>query len=65
VAMTGHNYVPVFEQPDDDTVIVEWDIAVSQEDVTTFTGTAWRSPGGVQVAPYRLYPRSTALPNPV
>jgi hypothetical protein len=63
--MTDYNYVPVLEQLDGDTVIAEWDIAVSREDIGRFTLFCQAAPELVRVAPYRLYPRSTNLPEPV
>lgn len=65
VLMDGYNYVPVFEQLDDDTVIVEWDLALSPDDMAKFTWHCMTQPNRAHVAPYRLYPRSTALPDPV
>jgi hypothetical protein len=65
IEMTGYNYVPVLEQLDGDTVIVEWDLAVSYEDRALFTAACLAEPDRVRVAAYRLYPRSTALPEPV
>lgn len=68
IEMDSYNYVPVLEQIADggeDTVIVEWDIAVSFEDRQRFTEICECSPDRVHVAPYRLYPVSTNLPEPV
>jgi hypothetical protein len=65
LVMSGFNYVPVLEQLDGDTVIVEWDIAVSFEDRDRFTELCSADPDRVHVAPYQLYPVSTHLPGPV
>lgn len=65
IEMSGHDYGPVLAQLDGDTVIVEWDIAVSAEDKARFEDFCLMTPGKVQVAPYRLYPVSTNLPWPV
>jgi hypothetical protein len=65
IEMSGHNYLPVLEQLDGDTVIVEWDLAVSREDTARFTAACQASPGRVRVAPYKLYPISTNLQAPV
>lgn len=59
------DYVPVFRQLTGDTVIVEWDIAFGPEEITAFEKHVAGEPGRVQVAPYRLYPRSTMWPGPV
>jgi hypothetical protein len=63
--MNDYNYVPVFEQFTDDTVITEWDLAFGPETMAAFTAHIAADPGRVHVAPYRLYPRSTGLPEPV
>lgn len=52
----------------DDVLLIEWDIAVSMEDLTRFAGQARSEPGQVRVAPYRLYAgtgSNTALSRPV
>jgi hypothetical protein len=63
--MSGYNYVPAFKRLDGDTVIAEWDIAFTAEDRDRFTAACEAEPGRVHVAPYRLYPVSTGLPEPV
>jgi hypothetical protein len=65
ITMTGYNYVPVLEQLNGGTVIAEWDIAFSPEDRARFDQACGADPERVHVAPYRLYPRSTNLPEPV
>lgn len=65
VIMAGHDYAPVLAGLDGDTVIVEWDMAVSREDIARFTLFCQAEPGRVHVAPYKLYPVSTNLPGPV
>jgi hypothetical protein len=40
---------------DEDVVLLEWDIAVSKEDLLTFAGHARSNPHRVIVAPYRIY----------
>jgi hypothetical protein len=68
VTMTSYNYVPVMERlarVDGDAVIVEWDIAFSPEDREAFDAAIAVDPQRVHVVPYRLYPRSTNLPEPV
>lgn len=39
----------------DDLVLLEWDIAVSKEDLELFVGQAKAEPERVRVAPYKLY----------
>ncbi len=41
----------------DDILLLEWDIAVGQEDLAVFAARARREPGRALVAPYRLYPQ--------
>lgn len=45
---------------EDDVVILEWDIAVSREDLRLFCEIASDSPDHVMVAPYKLYPPTDA-----
>lgn len=66
IEMSDYNYVPVLEQiSGKNTVIVEWDLAVSFEDRAAFQRACWSQPDRVHVAPYRLYPVSTNLSEPV
>jgi hypothetical protein len=65
VHMERHKYVPVFGQLGGDTVIIEWDLAVDPEMMAAFEARVADDPCRVQVAPYRLYPVSSALPGPV
>lgn len=41
-----------------DLVVLEWDIAVSVEDLEIFCELAYQTPDQVMVAPYKLYPES-------
>jgi hypothetical protein len=50
---------------DDDILLIEWDIAVSREDLRTFGERAQDDPGRVLVAPYRLYPDSYLIDEPI
>lgn len=68
IEMADYKYVPVLEQivvAGEDTVIIEWDLAVSLEDRERFTITCAADPDRVHVAAYPLYPVSTGLPEPV
>jgi hypothetical protein len=65
IEMRDHNYAPVLEQLDGDTVVIEWDLAVRPRDVAAFTAACLADPDRVRVAPYTLYPVSTNLPGPV
>jgi hypothetical protein len=49
----------------DDVLVIEWDIAVSREDLALFADTARATPGRVLVAPYRLYPPAYGLREPI
>jgi hypothetical protein len=62
--MDNCDYRPLFETVDDDVLLLEWDIAVSKEDVTHFAALAAKDPGRVLVAPYRIY-YERLLPEPV
>lgn len=46
---------------DENVLLLEWDIAVSPEDVNRFADFALKDPSRVAAAPYRLYPVSTGL----
>lgn len=51
----NHDYRPMFERVDDDLLLLEWDIAVSKEDLCVFAALAGKEPGRVLVGPYRIY----------
>jgi hypothetical protein len=51
--------------PDNGFILLEWDIAVSPEDLEAFWHHARSVSTRVLVAPYRLYPVSTGLEHPV
>jgi hypothetical protein len=65
VLMARYNYVPVLQRLGGNAVIAEWDIAFGLEDRALFDVAIAADPQRVHVAPYRLYPRSTNLPEPV
>ena len=65
ITMRDHDYAPVLGQLDGDTIIAEWDIAVSFEGIARFTEVCEARPERVHVAPYRLYPASTNSVEPV
>jgi len=48
---------------DDDVLLLEWDIAVSREDLVTFAAQAQADPSRVLVGPYRIY--YPTLPEPI
>lgn len=60
--MTGHDY-HVLNQIDDDVLLIEWDLAVGQEELQAFAGRAAADPDVPLVAPYRLYASSSGKPN--
>jgi hypothetical protein len=47
---------------DEDLILIEWDVAVGQEDLLTFAARAAESPNRVLVAPYRIYADVYGLP---
>lgn len=49
-----HDYKPL-AAIDDDVLLLEWDIAVGQEDLRHFAAHAAQDPDRVLVAPYRIY----------
>lgn len=59
------DYGPILAQLEQPTVLIEWDLALTYEDRQRFTRVAEIEPDLVQVAPYKLYPCSTALARPV
>jgi hypothetical protein len=59
-----HDYAALREV-DDDVLLLEWDIAVGQEDLVEFARTAAATPGRVLVAPYRIYADVYGLPHDV
>ena len=56
-----HDYKPL-AAIDDDVLLLEWDIAVGQEDLRHFAAHAAQDPDRVLVAPYRIYADAYNLP---
>lgn len=56
-----HDYRPLLAGLDASTVIVEWDIAFGADDAALFERYCLEDPNIVHVAPYYVYPASTAL----
>ena len=54
VVIDKHDYKPL-SAIDDDLLLLEWDIAVGQEDLRHFAEHAAEDPTRVLVAPYRIY----------
>lgn len=61
LVIDNHHYGPL-AAIDDDVLLLEWDIAVGQEDLNQFATRARRAPEKVLVAPYRIYADSYGLP---
>jgi hypothetical protein len=55
--ITEYDNTPLLEYASD-LVVLEWDIAVSKEDLEIFCELAAQTPDQVMVAPYKLYPES-------
>jgi len=55
LVMTGYDYA-VLGDVDDDVLLLEWDIAVGEEELRAFAARAADEPGRVLAATYRLYP---------
>ncbi len=51
----GYDYT-VLGDVDDDVLLLEWDIAVGEEELHAFASRAAEEPSRVLAAPYRLYP---------
>jgi hypothetical protein len=62
VVYMDRNYLVILENLIDDTVIVEWDIAFSLEDIQRFEKHIADSPDRVHTAPYKLYNIGTGKP---
>lgn len=60
----NHHYGPLLDV-DDDVLLLEWDIAVGQEDLRRFASLAALQPDRVQVAPYRIYADAYNLPGDI
>lgn len=56
-----HDYKPL-ASIDDDVLLLEWDIAVGQEELRHFAAHAAQDPDRVLVAPYRIYADAYNLP---
>lgn len=61
LVIDNHHYGPLLDV-DDDVLLLEWDIAVGQEDLYGFADTARQDPGRVLVAPYLIYADAYQLP---
>jgi hypothetical protein len=61
LVINNHDYKPL-AAIDDDVLLLEWDIAVGQEDLRHFAEHAHRDPTRVLVAPYRIYADAYNLP---
>jgi hypothetical protein len=55
VYLAGYSYLPLFEQMTTDTIVIEWDLALSREDRARFEGHCQAAPDLVHVAPYPHY----------
>lgn len=64
LVIDGYDYGPL-RTLEQDVLLLEWDIAVGQEDLRAFARRAAARSDDVLVAPYRLYPDGTDLPEPV
>ena len=57
LVMTKYDYT-VLGDVGDDVLLIEWDLAVGQEELQRFAARAASQPDRPLAAPYRLYPRS-------
>ena len=67
MVMSQLDYRPPFTRDvDDDLLLIEWDIAIGPEELTTFAKAARRRPEEMLVAPYKIYPSlKYDLPAPI
>jgi hypothetical protein len=61
LVIDNHDYVSL-ASVEDDVLLLEWDIAVGQEDLRQFAHHARKTPERVLVAPYRIYADTYGLP---
>lgn len=54
----------VLADVDDDVLLIEWDLAVSREDLEVMIDRCRQDPDRVRVAPYRLYMSQSGRPHP-
>lgn len=59
--MVDHDYC-VLDTVDDDVILLEWDMAVGQEELTGFIDRVRANRDAVLVAPYRLYEAHSGRP---
>lgn len=64
LVISRHDYKPL-AAVDDDVLLLEWDMAVGQEDLRRFADRAAESPDRVLVAPYVIYADTYGLPSDV
>lgn len=62
VEIQNCDYTPLRDYAGEDLLLLEWDIAVAQEDIRTFALRAAKTPDDVLVAPYRIYADTYRLP---
>jgi hypothetical protein len=65
VVINNCDYGPLRAFAGDDLLLLEWDIAASQEDLIRFAAVAHDEPDRVLVAPYRIYADVYRLPRDV
>lgn len=63
VYIEHYDYRRFFESTTEDTILIEWDIAIGFTSRTRFEKAVSKRPDEVQVAPYRLHPISTLRPS--
>ena len=61
LVIDNHHYGPLADI-DDSVLLIEWDVAVGQEDLLQFASRTAAHPGRVIVAPYRIYADVYNLP---
>lgn len=64
LVINNHDYKPL-AAIDDDVLLLEWDIAVGQEDLRHFAEHAAQARSRVLVAPYRIYADAYNLPGDI
>jgi hypothetical protein len=65
LVIDNHDYGKALVDLGDDVLLLEWDMAVGQEELRAFADLAQRTPDQVLVAPYRIYADAYGLPHDI
>jgi len=65
LVIDNHDYSRALADIDEDLLLLEWDIAVGQEELRSFADRALQTPDRVLVAPYLIYADAYGLPRDI